>query len=207
MLTYLRDSVVGEPIKFSRGTRFYAPGQDYLAGRIDEIRALLAQRLTITAAAKRVRVSRSTLYTFMRKNGLTRHPNVFWERGKSHTRLEAVAELSTLPINPNGRIRIADIQSLVCRRFGLTMAEMLSPTRNNRVAHPRQIAMALTRELTRRSLPKIGDCYGNRDHTTVLHACNVVAERVREKPDWADHYHALKAHLTYQPANDAEAAQ
>jgi chromosomal replication initiation ATPase DnaA len=206
MQTYLRDSLVGEPIKFSRGTRFFAPGQDYLAEHLVEVRQLLDAQLTITEVAARVRVSRSTLYTFMRQNGLTRHAKVFRERGRSSTRLEAVADLSTLSINPNGRLRISDVQALVCRRFGLTMAEMVGSRKTSRVAHPRLLAMALARELTRQSLPKIGDRFGNRDHTTVAHACNVVAERVKDKPDWADHYNALRAHLTMRPANDAEAA-
>jgi chromosomal replication initiator protein len=63
---------------------------------------------------------------------------------------------------------------------------MLSRRRSRNIARPRQMAMALTKELTEHSLPEIGDAFGGRDHTTVLHACRKIAElcdtdgRIRE---------------------------
>jgi chromosomal replication initiator protein len=56
------------------------------------------------------------------------------------------------------------------------MADLLSKRRTRSLARPRQMAMALAKELTEHSLPEIGDAFGGRDHTTVLHACRVVRE-------------------------------
>jgi chromosomal replication initiator protein len=56
------------------------------------------------------------------------------------------------------------------------LADLLSPRRSRTITRPRQIAMSLAKELTTHSLPEIGDAFGGRDHTTVLHACRKVAE-------------------------------
>jgi chromosomal replication initiator protein len=55
------------------------------------------------------------------------------------------------------------------------MADMHSKKRTRNVARPRQVAMALAKELTQMSLPEIGEAFGNRDHTTVLHACRTIS--------------------------------
>ncbi|WP_428100588.1 chromosomal replication initiator protein DnaA [Candidatus Rariloculus sp.] len=68
-------------------------------------------------------------------------------------------------------ITIDNIQKTVAEYFKIRVADLLSKRRNRSVARPRQIAMALAKELTRHSLPEIGDAFGGRDHTTVLHAC------------------------------------
>ena len=62
--------------------------------------------------------------------------------------------------------------------YQLRMADMLSKRRTRSLARPRQMAMALSKELTEHSLPEIGDAFGGRDHTTVLHACRVIRELV-----------------------------
>ena len=67
--------------------------------------------------------------------------------------------------------RISEIQYAVAQHFGVPMIEMVSHRRARRVARPRQVAMYLSRELTPLSLPAIGRHFGNRDHTTVMHAC------------------------------------
>lgn len=69
---------------------------------------------------------------------------------------------------------IVEIQFAVCRHFGVPMIEMISHRRARRVARPRQVAMYLAREMTPLSLPAIGRHFGNRDHTTVLHACQTI---------------------------------
>ena len=56
------------------------------------------------------------------------------------------------------------------------MADLLSRRRSRSITRPRQMAMALSKELTNHSLPEIGDAFGGRDHTTVLHACRVMKE-------------------------------
>jgi len=75
------------------------------------------------------------------------------------------------------------IQQAVCSHFGLTRAEILSPTRERRVARPRQIGMYLTRRLTSRSLPEIGRAYGGRDHSTVHHAVATIVAMVNADAD------------------------
>ena len=69
---------------------------------------------------------------------------------------------------------ITEIQAAVVERFGIRQIDMVSPRRLRAVARPRQIAMYLARELTPRSLPEIGQMFGGRDHTTVMHACRKV---------------------------------
>lgn len=71
---------------------------------------------------------------------------------------------------------INTIQKVVAEHFGMRVEEMRAKRRTKGVAFPRQVAMYLSRELTDASLPHIGDEFGGRDHTTVMHAC----ERVKE---------------------------
>ena len=71
-------------------------------------------------------------------------------------------------------ISIGNIQKVVVEYYQLRMADLLSKRRSRSVARPRQMAMALAKEMTEHSLPEIGDAFGGRDHTTVLHACRTV---------------------------------
>nr|MCU0735118.1 chromosomal replication initiator protein DnaA [Methylotetracoccus sp.] len=73
-------------------------------------------------------------------------------------------------------INVENIQKTVAEYFRIRTADLLSSKRNRSVARPRQIAMALAKELTNHSLPEIGQMFGGRDHTTVLHACRKVRE-------------------------------
>ncbi len=68
-------------------------------------------------------------------------------------------------------VSIENIQKTVAEYFKLRVADLLSKRRSRSVARPRQLAMALSKELTNHSLPEIGDAFGGRDHTTVLHGC------------------------------------
>ena len=71
-------------------------------------------------------------------------------------------------------IGIPNIQKTVADYYGLQMKDLLSKRRTRSLARPRQMAMALTKELTEHSLPEIGDAFAGRDHTTVLHACRQI---------------------------------
>ncbi|MEP6883031.1 MAG: helix-turn-helix domain-containing protein, partial [Dokdonella sp.] len=71
-------------------------------------------------------------------------------------------------------ITISNIQKIVVEYYQLRIADLLSKRRSRSVARPRQMAMALAKELTEHSLPEIGDAFGGRDHTTVLHACRTI---------------------------------
>lgn len=74
------------------------------------------------------------------------------------------------------QVSIDNIQKTVADYYKIKVSEMYSKKRSRVVARPRQMAMALTKELTQLSLPDIGDAFGGRDHTTVLHACRKIAE-------------------------------
>lgn len=76
----------------------------------------------------------------------------------------------------NRQITVETIQKTVADYFKIKLADMHSKKRSRDIARPRQIAMALSKELTQLSLPNIGDAFGGRDHTTVLHACKTIAE-------------------------------
>ena len=65
---------------------------------------------------------------------------------------------------------------MVAEYYKIRVSDLLSPRRSRTITRPRQIAMSLGKELTSHSLPEIGNAFGGRDHTTVLHACRKVAE-------------------------------
>ena len=73
------------------------------------------------------------------------------------------------------QVSVENIQKTVADYYKIKVSEMYSKKRSRNVARPRQIAMALAKELTHMSLPDIGEAFGGRDHTTVLHACRKVA--------------------------------
>ena len=76
----------------------------------------------------------------------------------------------------NRQISIENIQKTVADYYKIKVSEMYSKKRSRNVARPRQVAMALAKELTQLSLPDIGEAFGGRDHTTVLHACRKIAD-------------------------------
>jgi chromosomal replication initiator protein len=71
------------------------------------------------------------------------------------------------------------IKKYVCRHFNIKISDIESSKRSRNLAFPRQIAMYICRDLTDLSLPKIGEAFGNRDHTTVLHACDKISSEMR----------------------------
>lgn len=73
-------------------------------------------------------------------------------------------------------VTVENIQKTVAEYYKIRIADLLSKRRSRSIARPRQVAMALAKELTNHSLPEIGDAFGGRDHTTVLHACRRVKE-------------------------------
>ncbi len=78
-------------------------------------------------------------------------------------------------------VTIDNIQKTVAEYYKIKVADLLSKRRSRSVARPRQLAMALAKELTNHSLPEIGDAFGGRDHTTVLHACRKTCSATRRK--------------------------
>ena len=87
------------------------------------------------------------------------------------------------------------IKQAVCKKYSVKLSDMESKSRKREVTYPRQIAMYLTRELTDLSLPKIGDAFGGKDHTTVLHACEKIAGDIKTNAALADQIKALTEDL------------
>ncbi len=88
-------------------------------------------------------------------------------------------------------VTIDNIQKTVAEYYKIKVADLLSKRRSRSVARPRQLAMALAKELTNHSLPEIGDAFGGRDHTTVLHACRKIEQLREESHDIKEDYSNL----------------
>ncbi len=94
------------------------------------------------------------------------------------------------------QISIDNIQRTVAEYYNIKIGDLLSKRRNRTIARPRQVAMALAKELTNHSLPEIGDAFGGRDHTTVLHACRKIAELRESSADLAEDHKNLSRLLS-----------
>jgi chromosomal replication initiator protein len=94
--------------------------------------------------------------------------------GRAITESFAQEVLRDLLLVHDRLITMENIQKLVAEYYKLRVADMLSRRRTRMIARPRQMAMALSKELTEHSLPEIGEAFGGRDHTTVLHACRTI---------------------------------
>ena len=93
-------------------------------------------------------------------------------------------------------VSVDNIQRTVAEYYKIKIADLLSKRRSRSVARPRQVAMALSKELTNHSLPEIGVAFGGRDHTTVLHACRKIAQLKESDADIREDYKNLLRTLT-----------
>jgi chromosomal replication initiator protein len=94
------------------------------------------------------------------------------------------------------QISIENIQKTVSDYYNIRVSDLLSSKRTRSLARPRQVSMCLSKELTNHSLPEIGDSFGGRDHTTVLHACRRITALREEDADIAEDYTKLIRTLT-----------
>ena len=94
------------------------------------------------------------------------------------------------------RIKIDDILRIVSRHFGVNRADLLSQRRHRSVVWPRQIGMYLAKQMTARSLPEIGRRFGNRDHTTVLHAIRKIEGELKDDMSLRDELEKLRKEIT-----------
>jgi len=101
---------------------------------------------------------------------------------------EALKDLLTLQAR---LVTVENIQKTVADYYKVRIADLLSKRRSRSVARPRQVAMALAKELTTHSLPEIGDAFGGRDHTTVMHACKRIRELRESEPRIQEDFSAL----------------
>ena len=86
---------------------------------------------------------------------------------------------------------IDNILRTTAEYYKIKVADLLSKRRNRSVARPRQMAMTLCKELTNHSLPEIGDAFGGRDHTTVLHACRTIIKMREDDTDILEDFNNL----------------
>jgi chromosomal replication initiator protein len=94
------------------------------------------------------------------------------------------------------KVTIENIQKTVAEYYKIRVADLLSKRRSRMITRPRQTAMSLAKELTSHSLPEIGDAFGGRDHTTVIHACKRVKELRDADTRIRDDYENLLRTLT-----------
>jgi chromosomal replication initiator protein len=116
--------------------------------------------------------------------------------GKTITQEFIRESLKDLLALQDKQVGVDNIQRTVAEYYKITVADLLSKRRSRSVARPRQVAMALAKELTNHSLPEIGDAFGGRDHTTVLHACRKVKALQEENADIREDYKNLLRLLT-----------
>ncbi len=125
-------------------------------------------------------------------NRLIAHANLF---GRSVT-LEATQEvLHDILKAHDRRVTIDEIQRKVAEHYNIRLTDMSSARRARAVARPRQVAMYLSKQLTSRSLPEIGRRFGNRDHTTVMHAVSRVSELMERDGGFAEDVELLRRML------------
>lgn len=96
----------------------------------------------------------------------------------------------------NKLISVDNIQRTVAEYYKIKMTDMISKRRNRSIARPRQMAMCLSKDLTNHSLPEIGTMYGDRDHTTVMHACRTINELKQSSTDLNEDYQNLLRSLS-----------
>ncbi len=120
-------------------------------------------------------------------------------RGISHQRRQPLdVELvrkHLLGQHPSKVFSIAEIAKTVARQFQVTLSDLRAKSRQPNLVLPRQCAMSLIRELTDQSLQKIGDYFGGRDHSTVLHACHKLESLLPEQPDLRQHLAKIRVQL------------
>ena len=89
-------------------------------------------------------------------------------------------------------ISCESVKKAVCKKYNIKISDIESKKRNREFSYPRQIAMYLCRELTDLSFPKIGESFGGRDHTTVLHAWDKISKQIKIDPALAEDIRNLK---------------
>ena len=145
----------------------------------DEVLSLIAEHVN-----SNIRELEGSFNKLVAYSGLVREPITM--------ELARVALKETLHGDKRRAITAGIIMQTVCEYFSVSMDDLTSATRRREITVPRQIAMYLTRDLTDMSLPQIGTAFGNRDHTTVLHACSVIGKGVEESGEMAAQVNDLR---------------
>lgn len=162
-----------------------------LINKAEQMRIVLPQEIAFFIA-KRVRANVRELEGVLKK--VIAH-SVFM---KQPVTLELVKEaLKDLFSLQDRMVTVDNIQKTVAEYYKIKLGDILSKRRNRSVARPRQVAMALAKELTNHSLPEIGDSFGGRDHTTVIHACKKINDLRKENENIKEDYTNLVRILTH----------
>ncbi len=106
-----------------------------------------------------------------------------------------------LNINEN-KVTIDNIQTIVCKYFKISKNEMLSSRRSRYLVRPRQTAIYLSKILTSKSLPEIGRCFSNRDHTTVIHSVKTIERLKKEDTELSVKIDTLKNKILYNKEDE-----
>jgi chromosomal replication initiator protein len=125
-------------------------------------------------------------------NRLIAHANLF---GRAITLDTAQEVLHDVLKAHDRRVTIEEIQKRVAEHYNIRVSDMASARRARAVARPRQVAMYLAKQLTSRSLPEIGRRFGNRDHTTVMHAVSRIGELMDRDAGFAEDVELLRRML------------
>jgi chromosomal replication initiator protein len=125
-------------------------------------------------------------------NRLVAHANLFGRQITLETTQEVLHDVLRAH---DRRVTIEEIQKRVCEHWNIRLTDMSSARRARAVARPRQVAMYLAKQLTQRSLPEIGRKFGNRDHTTVMHAVQRVAELMERDAAFAEDVELIRRML------------
>lgn len=148
----------------------------------DEVIAFIADKIASNIRELEGALNRVIAYSSLTENDIT-------------VELATEALKDILSANKARVINSQSIIDAVSRYFDLKPEEFKSKKRNREIAYPRQIAMYLCRELTDMSLPKIGDAFGGRDHTTVLHACDKIIENMKKDSETRRTVEELKRNI------------
>jgi chromosomal replication initiator protein len=124
-----------------------------------------------------------------------KHREVSVELARDALRDKLRAAAADFPELPPTALTVATIQQVVAREWGVTPDGLRSKTRTKQLTVPRQVAMALCRELLGLQLVEIGNAFGGRDHSTVIHSLDRVAEDMREEPGFAERVQKVRSML------------
>ena len=102
---------------------------------------------------------------------------------KKEVSLELAQEALKHLISKNKKVSVSDIKEVVANYYNISIEDIVSKKKTKNISYPRQISMYITRKLTDLSLPKIGEEFGGRDHSTVLHACNKIDEDIENNQE------------------------
>jgi chromosomal replication initiator protein len=155
-----------------------------------EVLELIARRIT-----DNVRALEGALIRIVAHHSLTGRPI------DAALTAQVLDEIHPLSAATPTALTVGQIQQAVAEHFELTVDELLSSGRTERISWPRQLAILLARDLTGASLPELGRAFGGRNHATILHSCRRVAERVIHNPEDAHSLDDLRRRLAGEGAD------